>query len=293
MSTTPAPRRSRRFGINVPLAYTTAYTVFGARLRRRDARSPTMPARSRRSPCRRRKAASSTRRSRRRRLAPRHRPDAARRRVRLPAPGIPDRVPAEGTSCLWNLNCAAQTKRGERRQATASRWPSPATGGTGARPTRTGFGDRLPERRARHAGRDHRDADAADLLAQGVPPRQRRRRPHRGGLGQIIEIESGDAGTLRDPRRLRPHRQPAARPRRRPRRRGRLCRPQIRPEDEGQGLPGDPAGRPHGRADAGRRRHRRARRARPGADRARRRRRPDLAGDGTGGLRLHSAAAAE
>ena len=83
---------------------------------------------------------------------------------------IPERVPAEGTSCLWNLNVRGQTRSGaggnygfsmavtsQRRHRRALRQGRPV-------------GHRLSQRRARHAGRDRRDADAADLLAQGAAP---------------------------------------------------------------------------------------------------------------------------
>ena len=72
---------------------------------------------------------------------------------------IPDRVPAEGTSCLWNLIVRGETQRGRRRQLRVLDGGHVAT----AAPAR-GFGkDGLsatayPERRARHAGRDRRDA---------------------------------------------------------------------------------------------------------------------------------------
>ena len=36
---------------------------------------------------------------------------------------IPDRVPAEGTSCLWNIVVRGATRDGEPAATTASPWP--------------------------------------------------------------------------------------------------------------------------------------------------------------------------
>ena len=51
---------------------------------------------------------------------------------------------------------------------------------------------RLSERRARHAGRDRREPDAADLLEEGAAPGFRRRRAaRRAGTGRSSRSDSG------------------------------------------------------------------------------------------------------
>ena len=178
--------RDIRKGINVPVCYTEAYTSFGVKC----IVAPDVPnneARSSRSASRRRRfilnasirarsqAATSSGRCCRTSFSA-----ASARRSRR-------QVPAEGTSCLWNV----------RRWAARVGWtPIPRccqryriqrhgfhSGGTGARPRQRRFiGDRLSERRAQRAGRSHRGAGAGHLSSQGVPHRFRRRRQFRGGL---------------------------------------------------------------------------------------------------------------
>ena len=50
---------------------------------------------------------------------------------------VPDRVPAEGTSCLWNINVRGHVKGGEGGNYGFA-MAITSNGGTGARPTRTG-----------------------------------------------------------------------------------------------------------------------------------------------------------
>jgi N-methylhydantoinase B len=180
---------SRR-GINVPHAYTTAYTVFGwAAWSRRTSR--TMPGRSNRSPCRRRRAASSTRPSRRRGLAPRDRPDAAGRGVRLPAPG----------------RSGARAGGGDLVPVEHQR-PRPCEGRRG-RQLRLRHGHHFQWRHRRAADKDGLSATAYPSGVRGTPVEiaetqtpllfwRKEFRPDsggagrtRGGLGQIMEIESG------------------------------------------------------------------------------------------------------
>jgi N-methylhydantoinase B len=132
--TGPAARR----GINVPLAYATAYTVFGlACVVGRDipnnagSLSPlTVSA----------PPGSILNAPKARPVASRHvigqmLPDAVFGALRQ---AIPERVPAEGASCLWNLNV-----RGETEDAGLGNYGFTMTvtsnGGTGARPAQDGL----------------------------------------------------------------------------------------------------------------------------------------------------------
>ena len=153
---------------------------------------------------------------------------------------IPDRVPAEGTSCLWN-SIARRDAIGRRRQLRIHdggdlerRHRSAARQGRIVR-------DCLPERRARHAGRDRREPDAADLLEEGL-------RPGSGGVGRT---QGGQGRSLRSaaaspamghPRGIRPHRPPAARARRWAQRGGRIHWGKVRQEDRGKGFQEIPPG---------------------------------------------------
>ena len=171
-STTPAPSPASRRGINVPLAYTTAYTVFGlgcvvARAhpqQRRLARAAhRVGARGHASSTRRKPAPCASRH-----IIGQMLPDVVFGCLRQV---IPERVPAEGTSCLWNINVRGRVKGGE--------------GGN------YGFahGHHLERRHRRAADKDGLSATAypsgvrgtpveiaetqhaADLLAQGAAPR--------------------------------------------------------------------------------------------------------------------------
>ena len=170
-------------GINVPLSYTRAYTVFGLAC----AVGADIP-----------NNAGS--------LAPltvsapegcvlnaaRPKPVAARHVVGQMLPdvvfgalrqAIPDRVPAEGTSCLWNI-----TVRGEGFATTIT-----SNGGTGARPRLDGLSATAYPSGVRGTPVE---------IAEAVTPlvfRRKELRPGsggpgrtRGGLGQVIEIESRD-----------------------------------------------------------------------------------------------------
>ena len=125
---------------------------------------------------------------------PRDRPDAARRGVRLPATRrFPDRVPAEGTSCLWTLTMG---RGATGAQANARRFMLNAVhnGGTGARPPADGLSaTAYPFGRARHAGRDHR-IDLASALSSARAAAGLAAVPDApaGAIGQIIEIEALD-----------------------------------------------------------------------------------------------------
>jgi len=232
-----------RFGINSPLAYTTAYSVFGLAC----AIAPRVP-----------NNAGS--------LSPYHvgapahtivtalapAPVASRHLIGQMLPdvvfgclrqAIPDRVPAEGASCIYLMTFRSRDAEAANRFAISV----VTNGGTGARPGKDGL-----------SATDRRDHHAAALLAQRVPRRFRRgghpsRRPWAGArdrepLGRCH----------RDPRRLRPHEIPAARARRWPGGQGSISRAEIDgPAPRGQGAAGDSTGRTPATPHRRRRGHRR------------------------------------
>jgi N-methylhydantoinase B len=179
-------------GINVPLAYTTAYTVFGLGCIV-AARIPN-------------NAGS---------LAPLtvSAPAGSILNAIKPAPvlirhvigqmlpdvvfgclyqAIPDRVPAEGTSCLWNLNV-----RGAVRGGTGGNYGFTLTvtsnGGTGARPNADGL-----SATAYPSGVKGTPVEIAESITPLIFWKKELRPDSggagrtRGGLGQIIEIENGE-----------------------------------------------------------------------------------------------------
>jgi N-methylhydantoinase B len=118
------------YGINVPLAYATAYTVFGlhcalARAVPNNAGSlsayrVTAPPGSILNPARPRAVSA-------RHIVGQMLPDVVFGCLRQ---AIPDRVPAEGTSCLWMITVRGEDARSGARFATTV----VTNGGTGARP---------------------------------------------------------------------------------------------------------------------------------------------------------------
>ncbi|MBY0361328.1 MAG: hydantoinase B/oxoprolinase family protein [Phreatobacter sp.] len=177
-------------GINVPLAYTTAYTVFGlACIVGKDIPN---------------NAGS---------LAPltvsapencivnalKPKPVASRHIIGQMLPdvvfgalrqAVPDRVPAEGTSCLWNLNVRGQTDEaglgnyGFMMAVTSN-------GGTGARPMKDGL-----SATAYPSGVKGTPVEIAESITPLIFWRKEFREDsggagtRRGGLGQVIEVGS-------------------------------------------------------------------------------------------------------
>ncbi len=172
---------------------------------------------------------------------------------------IPDRVPAEGTSCLWNL-----TFRGARRGNNDNNYGFAITvtsnGGTGARPMKDGLSATAYPRGVRGTPVEIVEAaDTARLLAQGAAPDSGGAGKFRGGLGQIIEVENGEGLAFDLLAAFDSHRSSAARPRRRQQRQGRHARPRLGRQVPRQGLPADPGRRSPHRQHARRRRPRRSR----------------------------------
>jgi N-methylhydantoinase B len=176
-------------GINVPLAYTTAYTVFGLGC----AIAPRVP-----------NNAGSLKR------LTVSAPEGCILNARKPAPVsvrhivgqmlpdmvfgclrqvIPDRVPAEGTSCLWNINLRGPTQDANGNHGFSMIITS--NGGTGARPEKDGL-----SATAFPSGVKGTPVEIAESLTPTIFW-QKELRPgsggagrQRGGHGQMIEIGS-------------------------------------------------------------------------------------------------------
>ena len=179
-----------RYGVNVPAAYTTAYTCFGLSC----IVSANVP-----------NNAGS--------LSPFHISAPQGSVLNAPYPAavcsrhvigqmlpdvvfgclahvVPDRVPAEGASCLWNLTfrgeCAERSNRTRLFAVTAV-----TNGGTGARPIKDGLSATAYPSGVRGTPVE---------INESVAPLLFRRKEfrvdsggagqHRGGLGQVIEVES-------------------------------------------------------------------------------------------------------
>jgi N-methylhydantoinase B len=177
-------------GINVPLAYTTAYTVFGlacvvgSRIPN-NAGSLAPLTVSAPEGCI--------------LNAPKPAPVCSRHVIGQMLPdvvfgclrqAIPDRVPAEGTSCLWNLNVRGRTKGGEGGNYGFS-MAFTSNGGTGARPRSDGL-----SATAYPSGVKGTPVEIAEQITPLLFWKKEYRPDSggagrtRGGHGQIIEIES-------------------------------------------------------------------------------------------------------
>ncbi|MGQ3355585.1 MAG: hydantoinase B/oxoprolinase family protein [Phreatobacter sp.] len=177
-------------GINVPLAYTTAYTVFGlACIVGKDipnnagSLAPltvSAPENSIVNALKPKPVAS-------RHIIGQMLPDVVFGALRQ---AVPDRVPAEGTSCLWNLNVRGQTDEaglgnyGFMMAVTSN-------GGTGARPMKDGL-----SATAYPSGVKGTPVEIAESITPLIFWRKEFREDsggagtRRGGLGQVIEVGS-------------------------------------------------------------------------------------------------------
>lgn len=104
-----------------------------------------------------------------------------------------DRVPAEGTSCLWNIRLAGGQGAGDMLKARRFTVVGFNTGGTGARPAQDGLSvTSFP------SGVRNVSLEIMETISPLVFWRKEYRPDSggagraRGGLGQIIEIENGD-----------------------------------------------------------------------------------------------------
>jgi N-methylhydantoinase B len=177
-------------GINVPLAYTTAYTVFGlacivgSRIpNNAGSLAPLTVSAPEGSILN----------------APKPAPVCSRHVIGQMLPdvvfgclwqAIPDRVPAEGTSCLWNLNVRGKVKGGAGGNYGFS-MAFTSNGGTGARPRSDGL-----SATAYPSGVKGTPVEIAEQITPLLFWRKEYRPDSggagatRGGHGQIIEIES-------------------------------------------------------------------------------------------------------
>ena len=187
-----------RFGINVPINYTTAYSVFGIRC----VVSPEVPNNAGSlSPFRVTAPPGCIVN------APRPAPVAMRHTIGQLMPdlvlgclhqAIPGRVPAEGASTMWDLPLRSDFNAAQRRNTTEFAAELTHNGGTGARPTRDGL-----SATAYPSGVYGSQVEISESV---TPLRVRRRelRPDsggagafRGGLGQVLEGESRERAPFR------------------------------------------------------------------------------------------------
>jgi len=180
-----------RYGINVPLAYTTAYTVFGlgcvvASAIPNNAGSLGPLIVSAPTGCI--------------LNAPKPAPVCSRHIIGQMLPDvvfgclrqiIPDRVPAEGTSCLWNLNV-----RGETQAGTGGNYGFTMTvtsnGGTGARPDKDGLSATAYPSGVRGTPVEIAESQTPLIFwRKELRPGSGGVGRTQGGHGQIIEIGSG------------------------------------------------------------------------------------------------------
>jgi N-methylhydantoinase B len=178
-------------GINVPIAYTTAYTVFGlgcvvsARIpNNAGSLAPLTVSAPPGCILNAQKPAPVLSRH----IIGQMLPDVAFGCLRQ---AVPDRVPAEGTSCLWNLNVRGMVKGGEGGNYGFTMAVT-SNGGTGARPHADGL-----SATAYPSGVRGTPVEIAESITPLIFWRKELRPDsggagtHRGGLGQIIEVGSG------------------------------------------------------------------------------------------------------
>jgi N-methylhydantoinase B len=180
-----------RYGINVPLAYTTAYTVFGlgcvvASQIPNNAGSLAPLTVSAPVGCI--------------LNAPKPAPVCSRHIIGQMLPDvafgclrhiIPDRVPAEGTSCLWNLNVRGETQAGAGGNYGFTMAVT-SNGGTGARPDKDGLSATAYPSGVRGSPVEIVESQTPLIFwRKQLRPDSGGAGRTRGGHGQIIEIGSG------------------------------------------------------------------------------------------------------
>ena len=180
-----------KFGINVPLSYTTAYTVFGlgcvvasAIPNNAGSLGPLTVS-----------APSGAILN-----APKPAPVASRHVIGQMLPDvvfgclrqiIPERVPAEGTSCLWNLNVRGQTRSGAGGNYGFSMAVT-SNGGTGARFDKDGLSATAYPSGVRGTPVEIAETQTPLIFwRKELRPNSGGAGRTRGGLGQIIELGSG------------------------------------------------------------------------------------------------------
>jgi N-methylhydantoinase B len=180
-----------RYGINVPLSYTTAYTVFGlgcvvASQIPNNAGSLGPLTVSAPHGCI--------------LNAPKPAPVCSRHVIGQMLPDvvfgclkqiIPDRVPAEGASCLWNLNVRGETQAGAGGNYGFTMTVT-SNGGTGARPDKDGLSATAYPSGVRGTPVEIAESQTPLIFwKKELRPGSGGAGRTQGGHGQIIEIESG------------------------------------------------------------------------------------------------------
>ena len=179
-----------RYGVNVPAAYTTAYTCFGLGC----VISPEVPNNAGSLSAFSVSAPEGSVLN-----APYPAAVCARHVIGQMLPdvvfgcleqAVPDRIPAEGASCLWNLTFRGETDMAANR-AKLFAVTAVCNGGTGARPIKDGLSATAYPSGVKGTPVEINESVAPLLF------RRKEFRPdsggagrHRGGLGQVIEVES-------------------------------------------------------------------------------------------------------
>ena len=180
-----------RYGINVPMAYTTAYTVFGlgcvVASKIPNNAGSLSPLTVSAPP-----GAIVN--------APKPAPVCIRHVIGQMLPDvvfgclrqvIPERVPAEGTSCLWNLNVRGETQSGAGGNYGFTMAVT-SNGGTGARADKDGLSATAYPSGVRGTPVEIAESQTPLIFwRKELRPDSGGAGRTRGGLGQIIEIESG------------------------------------------------------------------------------------------------------
>lgn len=103
---------------------------------------------------------------------------------------IPDKVPAEGASCLWNITFRGKTDRGANNNSLFA-VTAVVNGGTGARPNKDGLSATAYPSGVRGTPVEINEAVAPLLfLKKEYNPGSGGKGKYNGGLGQLIEIKS-------------------------------------------------------------------------------------------------------
>ncbi len=103
---------------------------------------------------------------------------------------IPDKVPAEGASCLWNITFRGKTDRGANNNLLFA-VTAVVNGGTGARPNKDGLSATAYPSGVRGTPVEINEAVAPLLfLKKEYNPGSGGKGKYNGGLGQLIEIKS-------------------------------------------------------------------------------------------------------
>ncbi len=103
---------------------------------------------------------------------------------------IPEKIPAEGASCLWNITFRGKTDRGPNNNSLFA-VTAVVNGGTGARPNKDGLSATAYPSGVRGTPVEINEAVAPLLfLKKEYNPRSGGKGKFNGGLGQVIEIKS-------------------------------------------------------------------------------------------------------